>query len=96
MKKTFTFEYEEDRPESLSYQLSFEEDERLESAVENGVPFIYLNRSAMIILAKILIKIANGSYKNGFHVHLHKDFNENEPESVTILLSSKESEGRPA
>jgi hypothetical protein len=90
MKKTFTFEYEEDQHNRLSYQMSLEEDERLASSVENGVPFIFLNRSGMITLAKTLIKMANGSYSEGFHVHLHKDFNVDLPECVVIVLSSKD------
>ena len=91
MKKTFTFEYEENRPDSLSYQVSLEEDERLDSSVENGVPFLYLNRSAMITLAKILIQMATGSYSEGFHLHLNKDFNEDASDGIVVLLSSKES-----
>jgi hypothetical protein len=96
MKKTFTFEYDEERSDTLSYQVSLEEDEMLDSSVESGVPFVYLNRSAMVTLAKILIKMATGSYRDGFHVHLHKDFNSDAPESVVLLLSSKESKEDPA
>lgn len=95
MKKTFTFEYDDEKPDTLSYQVSLEEDEKLDSSVENGVPFVYLNRSAMITLAKILIKIANGSYSHGFHLHLYKDFNADEPERVVVLLSAKESQRNP-
>jgi hypothetical protein len=51
------------------------------------MPFVYLNRSAMITLAKTLIKIAYGSYSDGFHIHVHKDFNADEPERLTLLLS---------
>lgn len=89
MKKTFTFEYEEDKPGSLSYQVSLEEDERLDSSIQNGVPFLYLNRSAMITLARILIKMATGSNSDGFHLHLHKDFNEDAPDAIVLSLSSK-------
>lgn len=88
--KTFNFEFEEEKLNRLTYECSFDEDERLETSVENGVPFIYLNRSAMITMAKILIKMANGSYSNGFHLHLHKDFNEDAPDAVVLLLSSEE------
>jgi hypothetical protein len=90
MKKTFNFEFEEEKHNRLTYECSLDEDERLETSVENGVPFIYLNRSAMITMAKILIKMANGPYSNGFHLHLHKDFNEDAPDAVVLLLASEE------
>ena len=83
MKKTFTYEFEEDKPNSLRYELS--EDECLESLVENGVPVLYMNRSAMLTMAKLLIKMAGGSYPEQFHVHLGKDFGEG-PDALTIML----------
>ena len=85
MKKTFLFEYEDDRPNSVTYDLSLEEDERLESLVENGTPVIYMNRSAMLTMAKLLIKIAEGQHTEQFHVHLKKDFGEG-PDALTIML----------
>jgi hypothetical protein len=86
MKKTFTFEFEEERPNSLSYELSLEDDERLESRVENGAPILYLNRSAMLTMAKILIKIAKGAHSEQFHIHLRKDFRDDGPDALTIML----------
>ena len=85
--KSFRFEFEEEKSDQLTYECSFEEDERLETSVESGVPFLYLNQSAMITLAKILIKMAKGPHSYGFH--LHRDFDEDAPESPVILLSSK-------
>ena len=85
MKKTFVFEFEEDKPNSLSYEVSLEEDERLESLVENGTPLLYMNRSAMLTMAKVLIKIAHGNHAEHFHVHLKRDFGEG-PDALTIML----------
>ncbi len=85
MKKTFTYEFDEGQPGSLSYELSLEENERLETLVENGVPAIYMNRPAMLTLAKLLIKLAEGPYSEQFHVHLKKDFGES-PDALTIML----------
>lgn len=85
MKKTFVFEFEEDKPNSLSYEVSLEEDERLESLVENGTPILYMNRSAMLTMAKVLIKIAHGNHAEQFHVHLKRDFGEG-PDALTIML----------
>jgi hypothetical protein len=85
MKKTFVFEFEEDKPNSLSYEVSLEEDERLESLVDNGTPILYMNRSAMLTMAKVLIKMAYGSHAEQFHVHLKRDFGIG-PDAVTIML----------
>jgi hypothetical protein len=88
--KKFTFEFEEEKHNRLTYEYSSEEDERLETSVENGVPFLYMNRTAMIALAKLLIKMAIGSYSEGFHLHLHKDFNADAPETLVLLLSASD------
>lgn len=85
MKKTFTYEYEEGRAGSLSYDISLEENERLETLAENGAPILYMNRPAMLTLAKILIKLAEGPYSEKFHVHLKKDFGEG-PDALTVML----------
>ncbi len=37
MKKTFSYEYEEGRPGSLSYEISLEENERLDTLVNHFV-----------------------------------------------------------
>jgi len=85
MKKTFTYEYEEGRPGSLSYEVSLEENERLETLVEDGKPIVYMNRSAMVTLAKLLIKLAEGPYAEQFHIHLGKDFGDG-PDALTVML----------
>jgi hypothetical protein len=89
MSKQFTYEYEDDSKNRITFDYSPEADERMDTSVENGVLFLYLNRSAMITLAKTLIKVANGPYSDGFHVHLHKDLNADEPERLVVLLSSQ-------
>jgi len=96
MRKQFTYTYDEDGNNRISFEYSPEADEKLASSVVNGVPFIYLNRSGMITLARILIKMANGSYSEGFHVHLRKDFNADAPESLVLLLSSGEAKNESA
>jgi hypothetical protein len=85
MKKTFTYRFDEGRPGSLSYDLSLEENERIESLIENGAPTVYMNRAAMLTLAKLLIRFAEGPYPEQFHVHLTKNFGEG-PDALTIML----------
>jgi hypothetical protein len=86
-KKHFAYDFELDEPNQISFDYSSDGDEKIDTSIENGLPFLYLNRTAMITLARTLIKLANGNYRAGFHVHLHKDFNADLPECITILLS---------
>jgi hypothetical protein len=83
--RKFTFEFEEEAPGKLTFQLSMDENERLETRIEGGSAIVYLNRPAMLTLAKILVKIALGSYREQFHVHLKKNFCE-DPDALTIML----------
>jgi hypothetical protein len=87
MKKQFCYEYEDDGRNRLNFDYSPEGEEKLDAMVENGVPFICLNRPAMMALARALIKVANGTYSDGFHIHLHKDFNADEPERLVVVLA---------
>jgi hypothetical protein len=91
MKKSFTFEFDEERPETLSYELSWNENERLMSSVEDGIPTLYMNRPAMLTLAKILIKMAQGPYTEQFHVHIRKDFGDG-PEALNVMLFPDDTE----
>jgi len=93
MKKTFTYEFEEEKSNTLTYEYSQAEDERLSTSVENGVPTIYANSSALIMMARIFIKMASGSYANGFHVHLGQDFNFDLPDCLTVILDEASSGG---
>ena len=86
MKKQFQFEFEEERQNRITFEYSPEADEKLDTLIENGVPILYLNRSGMITLAKILIKMAMGPYDDGFHVHLSKNLNADLPDRLTVML----------
>jgi len=48
----------------------------------------------MLTLAKLLIQLSLGEYKNGFHIHLRDNFSDDaaKPDVLTILLN--ESEGQ--
>jgi len=91
MRKKFEFEFEDqacDNSISFDYDESF--DEKISVLIENGVPVIYANRSAFILLAKTLAKMALCDYSNGFHVHLYQDFNADEPEALRVILDETE------
>ena len=86
MSKQFTYEYEDDPKNRITFEYSPEADEKLDTLVENNVPILSLNRPAMITLAKTLIKMARGPYDNGFHIHLRKDFNADLPDRLIVML----------
>jgi hypothetical protein len=90
MKRTFTYEFEDDGHNRITYEYSPEEDERLEVLIQDGQCFVAANRSGLLTLARILIKMAYGNYDSGFHVHLRKDFDgEKEEILVPVLLDDK-------
>jgi hypothetical protein len=50
---------------------------------------VYANRAGMLTLAKLLIQLSLGEYKNGFHIHLRADFSDDaaRPDLLTICLT---------
>jgi len=86
-KRHFAYDFEQETANRISFDYSPKGDEKIDTAVENGLPVLYLNRPAMITLARTLIKMATGSYQAGFHVHLRKDFNADLREVLTVILS---------
>jgi hypothetical protein len=93
MKRTFVFEFQEEKNNCITFEYSQKADERLDTLVENNIPILSLNRSAMITLAKMLIKMALGSYDSGFHVHFRKDLNADLPDRLIVMLYQGESSG---
>jgi hypothetical protein len=87
MQKKFVYEYESDPQNRITFDYSPEADEKLSSSASDDGPVLYMNRPGMLTLAKILIKMAEGDYKEGFHVHLRQDFNADLPERLTVILS---------
>jgi hypothetical protein len=88
---TFTYTIPENKRDAIVFDYDDEARERLDTQVESDKILVFANREGMITLAKLLLKIAHGSYSEGFHVHLRKDFNADEPEILTIgLLVSDE------
>lgn len=84
--ESFTFEFEEEKPNRITFDYSPEADEELDSAVEHGVPIVYANRSALLTLGKLFIKMAKGPYQDGFHIHLRKDLNADEGDRLIVML----------
>jgi len=88
-QKNFTFDFEDRSPKSIAYEC--DGTERLRTSIEGGVPFVFANRAGMLALAKLLVKLSMGEYKQGFHIHLRSDFSGDaaEADALTILLDEQ-------
>jgi hypothetical protein len=89
-QKSFAFDFEDKSPKSIVYEC--EGAERLRTSVEAGAAFVFANRAGMLALAKILVKLGMGEYRQGFHVHLRSDFSDDaaQADALTILLDESE------
>jgi hypothetical protein len=89
MKRKFDFEFEDQAFEnSISFEYDDAVEEEMTVIVENGVPVMYANRQAFLSLAKTFIKIALCDYSDGFHIHLGKDFDTDQPEILRVVLNN--------
>jgi len=93
--KIFHLEFEDEsaaatgrRHDKITYECSPDEDERLRIELIDGTPFIFGNPAGLVTLAKILVKMGTGQYKDGFHIHLHQDFNADAPEVLGLGISN--------
>lgn len=87
MKSRFAYEFEQDAANEISLEYSPKGDDKIDTAIQDGTPLLYLNRPGMITLARILIKMATGDYKEGFHVHLRKNFDADLKDSLIVFLA---------
>lgn len=89
MKKIFNYEFEDESERStISFDYDEEADARLAVKVENGVPVIYGNGPAFLLLAKTFSKLSLCNYRDGFHLHLYKDFDADSAEAIRIVVQN--------
>jgi len=87
-RRRFEFEFDDLGPANLTYDMTGAPVELLTTAIEDGFPVLYANRGACRLLAEIFAKLALGSHHDGFHLHLHEDFDPDKSEVLRITLSS--------
>jgi hypothetical protein len=86
--KKFEFEFEDlSSKNTISFEYDEEVEEKMSVLCENDVPVIYVNRQALLFLAKAFIKMALGEYSTGFHIHLSQDLDADQPEAIRIVLN---------
>jgi hypothetical protein len=88
MKKSFLYEYKADRHDSISLEFADDRSERLNAyrCETTGEVVINANSIALLSMAKILIKMAQGDYSSSFHLHLREDFDDAKPQVIRIQL----------
>lgn len=90
MKKTFSYEFEDESDRSrMSFEYDEEIEEKISVIVEDGIPVIYGNKQAYLFLAKVFCKLSLGNYESGFHLHLNMDLGGDEPEILRVILDDE-------
>lgn len=90
MNKKFEFEFIDQSSENtISFEYDDDIEEEIDVQVYNERLFLYANRQAFFALAKAFIKMAMGNYKDGFHIHIRKNFEANQPEIICCVLKNK-------
>ncbi len=51
-------------------------------------PFISGDSEGLVALGKFLIQIGMSEYRDGYHVHIHEDFNADKPEIMAIGVNN--------
>jgi hypothetical protein len=86
-KKTFTVEFEDLGPSTISYKVTGPPLEKITTTIEDQVPVLYANKGACSVLAEIFAKLAMGSHPKGFHVHLHENLDVDQKEILRVILA---------
>ncbi len=75
MQKRFNYVFEDESDRSrISFEFGLEDTELVRFGDANGEFYLSASRAGFLALAKLFIKLAEGSYKEGFHLHLGEDF----------------------
>ncbi|HID99942.1 MAG TPA: hypothetical protein EYP59_06600 [Thiotrichaceae bacterium] len=89
MRRVFNYEFEDESKQSTIY---FEYDEEIEEKLvvkfEGGIPVLYGNKQAFLLLAKTFSKLSSCDYRNGFHLHINTDFDADEAEAIRVVLNN--------
>jgi hypothetical protein len=87
--KTFTYEFEQTRRDQIRFEYDDNASEKLwVGDLGTGTPALSLNRSGMLMLAKLMMAL--GDYSDTFHLHLHEDFDEDKPEVLMLALRKEQ------
>ena len=75
MQKRFEYAFEDESGRSrISFEYGGEDAELVRFGDADGEFYLSANRAGLLALARLFIKHGEGSYKDGFHLHLGEDF----------------------
>lgn len=89
----FEFHFKDEGSQRLSFECSDALDEELRAQVLHGGIVVSVNVSGCLSLAKVFIKLALGSYPNGYRIPIREDFDGNRPDALTIELRKVAADG---
>ncbi len=89
-KLSFFCEFDDLGPSRISYEVAGPPLERASVRIEDQHPVLYVNKGACRVLAEIFAKLAMGSYRDGFHIHLAEDFDPDQQEMLRIVLTDED------
>lgn len=89
MKKSHLVKFTDDSAKATgakhdSISISYTGDESLAQFDVNGIPFISGNSAGLVKLGELFVQIGLSDYANGFHLHIHKDFDSDKDEVLVI------------
>jgi hypothetical protein len=90
-KKEYKYEFiDKSENSSISFEYDDDIEETFRVEIENSVPVIYANKTALKLLGDTFIKMYLSNYKPGFHIHLNEDFDADLKESLRVILIEDE------
>ncbi|MDV3347062.1 hypothetical protein QGP82_00005 [Leptothoe sp. LEGE 181152] len=93
MTKKFEFEFEDYSAKNrIKFDFSEDMSEAMEIAIENGIPVIYANRLAYLMLAKAFIRMALCDYSSDFHFHIRQNFDAQREDAARFHFLESEDE----
>ncbi|HLJ45609.1 MAG TPA: hypothetical protein VKU01_06360 [Bryobacteraceae bacterium] len=94
MQRRFDYTYEDQSAQSkITFDYCPEGDELVRFGQADGESFLSANRSGFLALAKLFIKLAEGSYGKGFHIHLGEDFAGSDAGKTLMIAVIESAEG---
>ncbi len=82
MRKSYSFDFEDKSPKSVAYDC--DANTILTVQVAEGQVYLFGNPAGMRTLGRLMIQLAEGGYPEGFHVHIHKDFDSEQPDALCV------------
>ena len=90
MPRSLHIDLSEDKPGSLSYEVTGHE--RMVVECDGSSTRLFANRKACAALAQIFGKLSSGDYEPGFHVHVRANFDDDAAtmDVLTVFFAADE------